>query len=109
MCSEPMFIIIQLRVYREEIIQTWNGSAHSTQSKSVSSTTSMTYCIIPGCRKELELLCPIKDIFHKQESHIPEAIGFLESFYTGTKAPPLQISMATEHDSMLFQPEDESR
>ena len=64
------------------------------------------YCIIPGCRKELELLCTDTG-YLPQESHIPEAIGFSESFYTGTKAP-LQISMATEHDSMLFQPEDDS-
>ena len=41
-----------------------------------------------------------------QESHIPEEIGLMESFYTVTKAP-LQISMATEHDSILFQPEDD--
>ena len=43
MCSEPLFIIIQLRVYREEIIRTRNGSAHSAHSKSVSLTTSQHY------------------------------------------------------------------
>ena len=53
------------------------------------------YCIIPGCRKELELLCTDTG-YLPQESHIPEEIGFSESFYTGTKAP-LQISMATEY------------
>jgi hypothetical protein len=37
----------------------------------------------------------------------PEEIGLSESFYTGTKAP-LQIIMANEHDSMLFQPENDS-
>ena len=35
MCSEPFFIIIQLRVYREEIIQARNGSAHSAHCESV--------------------------------------------------------------------------
>ena len=63
-------------------------------------------CIIPRCRKEMELLCTDTG-YLPQESHIPEEIGFSESFYTGTKGS-LQISMATEHDSMLFQPEDDS-
>ena len=41
MCtSEPMFIIIQSRVYREEIIQTRNGFAHSTNCKQTQSTCS---------------------------------------------------------------------
>ena len=41
MCSEPLFIIIQLRVYRrEETIRTRNVSAHSAQSISVSSTSA---------------------------------------------------------------------
>jgi hypothetical protein len=65
------------------------------------------YCIIlPGCTKQLVLLFTDTG-YLPQKSHIPEEIGLLESFYTGTKAP-LQIIMATEHDSMLFQPEDDS-
>ena len=41
MCSEPLFIIIQLRVYRrEETIRTRNVSAHSAQSISVSSNSA---------------------------------------------------------------------
>ena len=35
MCSEALFIIIQLGVHREEIIRTRNGSAHSAHYKSV--------------------------------------------------------------------------
>jgi hypothetical protein len=54
----------------------------------------------------LELLCT-DTRYLPQESHTPEKIGLSESFYTGTKAP-LQIFMAIEHDSMLFQPEDDS-
>jgi hypothetical protein len=40
------------------------------------------YCIIHGCRRELELLCTDTG-YLPQESHIPEEIGFSESFYTG--------------------------
>jgi hypothetical protein len=65
------------------------------------------YCIIPGCTKQLELLCTDTGYLPKN-SHIREEIGLSESFYTGTKAP-LQIIMASiEHDDMLFQPEDDS-
>jgi hypothetical protein len=42
-----------------------------------------------------------------QESYTREEIGLSESFYTGTKAS-LQIIMATEQDSMVFQPEDDN-
>ena len=81
----------------------WNGYA---PIQDIFHKNPHKYCIIPGCRNELELLCTDTG-YLPQESHIPEEIGFSESFYTGTKAP-LQISMATEHDSMLFQPEDDS-
>jgi hypothetical protein len=58
--------------------------------------------IIPGCTKVWNCYASIQDIF------LLEEICFSESFSTGTKAP-LQVNMATEHDSMLFQPEDDSR
>ena len=64
------------------------------------------YCIIPGCCRQIELFRTDTG-YLPQESHIPEEIGLSESFSTGTKAP-LQITMATEHYSMLFQPEDDS-
>ena len=64
------------------------------------------YCIIPGCTKQLILLSTDTG-YLPQEFHIPEEIGLSESFYTGTKAI-LQIIMATEHDSMLFQQDDDS-
>ena len=55
---------------------------------------------------KLDLLC--KDTgYLPHKYHIPEEIGSLESFCTGSKAP-LQIIMATEHDSMFFQPEDDN-
>ena len=65
------------------------------------------YCIIPDAEKNWNCYAPSDTGYLPQESLIPEEIGFSESFYTGTKAP-LQISMATEHYSMLFQPEDDS-
>ncbi len=42
------------------------------------------YCIIPGCAKQLELLCTDTG-YLPQEYHAPEEIGLSESFYTGTK------------------------
>ena len=43
------------------------------------------YCIIPGCTKQLKLLCTDTG-YLPQESHTPEEFGLSESFYTGTKA-----------------------
>ena len=67
MCSEPLFIIIQLRVYRrEEIIRTRNGSAHSAQSISVSSTSAWQFRQ-STCPVNKHILLVLVDIFN---SHV---------------------------------------
>ena len=52
------------------------------------------YCIIPGCRIDLELLCTNTG-YLPQEFHIPEEIGFSESFYTSLA--PKQGTIADQY------------
>ena len=88
-------------VVTQEKMQVWMNIMikYFTLPKSASSSQD--------ARNNWNCYAPIQNIFHKNSYHTPEKIGLSESFYTGTKAP-LQIIMATEHDSMLFQPEDDS-
>ena len=65
-----------------------------------------TGCVIPGCKREKEIAswyAYIPSHAYKPQRQLIKS----ESFYHSTKAP-LQVFMATTHDSLLFQPEGDN-
>ena len=63
------------------------------------------YCIIPGCKREKEIAS--WDAYLPIHAYKPQQVIQSESFYHSTKAP-LQVFMATSHDSLLYQPEGDT-
>ena len=63
------------------------------------------YFIIPGCKREKEIAS--WDAYLPIHAYKPQQVIQSESFYHSTKAP-LQVFMATSHDSLLYQPEGDT-